>query len=295
MVSELGPNIVAHAYEHQLGAIACTSYVTHGLRAFGQRELVMTMTRGAPEPLGLLRAIAGFAQQGRLVDEGGFTEVGPTGLFGRPQLRGVTYQHARPMDGVPLPDGTLAMIVLVGHEMETAKTYGALRVLARLGRAHTFFPTAMWCEPDRPPAFPPESATILAGVAHGSVAGMAVVLEGERVVIRVPRAACGTFATLPPPEHALAIFTTLAPDADSCLVWSPGQTEAAGIAEPGATGARTSGCFVLFVPQQDADAANVFEDGVVCMLTDASWARVRHALATGAPLALPAFAITPIA
>lgn len=291
MVSELGPNIVARAYEHQLGATACTSYVTHGLSAFGQRELVMTMTRGGPEPLGLLRAIAGFAQQGRLVDEGGFTEVGPTGLFGRPHLRGVTYQRARPMDGVPLPNGALAMIVLVAHEMETAKNYGALRVLARFGRGHAFFPTAMWCELDRPPAFPPESGTVLDGVAHSSIAGMAVVLEGERVVVRVPQSARSTFASLPPPEQALAVYTTLAPDADSCLVWSPGQQEAAAIAAPGATGARTSGCFVLFVPQQDADAANVFEDGIVCMLTDASWARVRYALATGSPLTVPAFEI----
>ena len=287
MSNELAAGVVVHAYPHALGDVACTSYVTTGLRAFGQRELVMTMTRGGPEPVPLLRAIAGFAEQGTLVDDGGRTEVGPNGLFGRPELRGVVYQHAWPMDGVPVPPDALAMIMLVGHEMQTATDYGALRVLARLGRAHRFFPTAVWCDVTRGPLFPPESGTVLENVARGSVNGLAVVVEGDDIVLRAPRSALTTFANLPPPDLALALLTTIAPDADSCLVWTPGQRAPEAIAFPGSTGRRTSGCFVAFVPQQDADAANVFEDGVVCMLTDASWARVRQALATGTPLTIP--------
>jgi hypothetical protein len=59
------------------------------------------------------------------------------------------------------------------------------------------------------------------------------------------------------------------------------------IAPPGSRGARASGCFALFVPQQAGDAANPFEDGLVAMLTDASWARVRAALAGGQPVTVP--------
>ena len=43
-----------------------------------------------------------------------------------------------------------------------------------------------------------------------------------------------------------------------------------------------SGCFALFVPQQVADAFEVFEDGFALRLVDRSWAVVRDALAHGA-------------
>src|SRR5678815_6182732 len=92
--------VFAHELATQGGPVSCWSYVTDGLRAYRQREIVFTLARppGAgtehahPEPLQLLGAIAPLAQQGRLVDEGGVTEVGPGGLFGQPAIRGVAYQ-----------------------------------------------------------------------------------------------------------------------------------------------------------------------------------------------------------
>src|SRR5262249_55664583 len=149
--------VAAHVFAHELhpdrGPVPCFTYVTRGLEAFGQRELVFTLVRTGNEapraPLGLLGQIAQLAAQGRLVEAGGLTELGPTGAFGEPALRGFAYQTASPMDGVALPPGALAMIALFGDEIETAKRFGTLRVLARLGRAHNFWPTAPWCALDR--------------------------------------------------------------------------------------------------------------------------------------------------
>jgi hypothetical protein len=59
---------------------------------------------------------------------------------------------------------------------------------------------------------------------------------------------------LPPPEIPLAFLTTLDAHADACLVWPPGQQAPEEISPPGSLGARLSGCFVLFVPQQEATA-----------------------------------------
>jgi hypothetical protein len=294
---DLIPGVVARVFAHELhpqtGVVPCWSYVTEGLRAFGQHELVFTLVRPAdrgaehapPDPLNLLRTIAGLAQQGRIVDVGGLTEVGPNGLFGRPQLRGLVYQTAAPMDGVTLPPGTLAAVVLVGDELEVVKRFGALRVLARLGRMHNFWPTAPWCELDRAVSAP-AGPTVLEGVAAASMPGVAVVMANDHVTVRIPRTTHASFtqAGLPPPEVALALLTVLDPSADSCLVWFPGQTSPEAISGPGSQGTRISGCFVVFVPQQQADGANVFEDGFAAMLTDASWGALRNALMTGTPI-----------
>src|SRR5262249_54813059 len=154
--------------------------------------------------------------------------------------------------------------------------------------AYAFYPTAPWCDLDGGPVSAPESQTILEGVACGHATSASVVLAHEVVTVRLPRAAQAMFARggLPPPDAALALLTALDAQADGCLAWAPGQPGPEAISMPGANGARISGCFVLFVPQQEADGANMFEDGFACMLTDASWARVRHALTSGAPVTI---------
>src|SRR5262249_31604557 len=154
--------------------------------------------------LALLRVIAGFAQRCQLVQAGALTEFGPTGLFGRPQLRGLTYFQAHPMDGVALPAGALAAVVLVGDEVDTLKRYGALRVLARLGRAHAFWPTAMGCDPDRGP-IAAGGPSILDGVMCEHLAGASALLDqpNQRIVMRLARSAHAQIAQrLPPPEAA---------------------------------------------------------------------------------------------
>ncbi len=298
---DLAAGAVVRVFAHALGSITCFSYVTHGLARFGQAELVFTLQRApdagldriATEPLPLLRAIAGVAARGQLVGDAGITELGGNGLFGRPHLRGLAYQRAWPMAGVELADGCLAMIALVGPEMDVVKRYGATRVLARLGRASRFFPTAVWCDPDRAPHAAVDEPTLLANVASGRFAGVSVVETADRISLRLPRAL--EVPALPPPEAALALLTSLDAGADACLVWSPGQREAEAITLPGSRAERISGCFAVFVPQEDADAFGAFEDGFACRLTDRSWAVVRDALVRKLDAVIPSSAGKPLA
>jgi len=293
--------VFAHALETRGAVVPCWSYVTDGLAAHGQPELVFTLVRpadagaegAAEEPLQLLGAIAGLAAQGRLVFAGDYTELGAQGLLGRPSLRGLAYETAWPMHGVTMPPGTLSAVALVGHEMDTVKRYGSLRVLARLGRASAFFPTASWCVPDREPLMGPESGTVLEGVASARFHGVTATLEGDRIVLGVARRSHAQIAQqLPalPPEAACALFASLSPIADACLVWSPGQRAPEAISPQGSQGAHIAGCFALFVPQQQADGGNPFEDGFAIMLSDASWARLRDALVAGHAVDVPAAA-----
>jgi hypothetical protein len=301
MQFNLIPNVTARVFAHVLvvktGPLPCFSYVTTGLRAFGQEEFVFTVVRpsdagieSAPqEPLLFLRTVANLASQGRLVSNGGLTEFGPTGLFGRARIRGVVYQTAWPMEGVEFPPGSLAAIALVDHEVDIVKRFGSLRVLARLGRASAFFPTAFWCDPERNAVCPPESETILNGVASAHLPNVSVVMEGEQIKVRLPRSDLASLQGLglPPPDMALAFLTTIDDHADACLVWNHGQNAPEAIANAGKQVTRISGGFALFVPQQQADEANPFEDGFAFMLTDASWSRVREALLSGTSVNIP--------
>lgn len=47
------------------------------------------------------------------------------------------------------------------------------------------------------------------------------------------------------------------------------------------------GCFIGCVPEADADAGQVFEDGFLLMLTADSWHSLREAITSGRPLELP--------
>src|SRR5581483_9505538 len=219
---DLVPGVVVRVFEHVLVQQPCTSFVTLGLRAFGQREIIITFLRHVrADPFPLLRTIANLARQGRIVGAGDITEVGPGGLFGLPNLRGLAYETAWPMDGVDLPPDCLHAIVLVGPEMEAVKKFGVLRVLARLGQANRFFPTTVWCDPARAPIAGIEKS-ILDGVASAHFPGVSVIREANVVRVRLQRRTIEALqkSGLPPPETALAFFAELDRSADACLVWT---------------------------------------------------------------------------
>lgn len=293
---------LARVFSHEVavrsGRVACWTYVTQGLAALGQPELALSLRRAPearlemarPEPLHLLATIAQLAADGRVVGPGDYTELGPRGFL-RSDLRGFAYQIAQPLDGVVLPPGTLSCIGLLTAELEVAKRFGALRVLARLGRDSAFFPTALWCDPERTAVASPDEASILDGVASALFPGVTVTLQGRAIHLVVPRRVAPQLAeALPslPANAALALLATLAPDADACLVWSPGQVGAQAISPAGSQAARMAGNFLLLVPEQRADGGNPFEDGFAYLLTDASHKLMRWALGTGTAVELAA-------
>ena len=138
----LRASIHLHTIDAQAGPLRCWSYVTAGLAAFGQKEVVFTIAvdgdadpgRFPTEPLRFATTLLQLASQGRTVDAGAITELGGSGFMLR---RGLTYARALPLAGVPLPPAALAAIPLTAEELSVLKIGGQTRVLAALGAAAT--------------------------------------------------------------------------------------------------------------------------------------------------------------
>jgi hypothetical protein len=291
----LSASIHLHAVEAHDGPLPCWSYVSAGLAAFGQKEVVFTISaerdadpgRFPTEPLRFMMTLLQLASQGRTVDAGAITELGGPGFMAR---KGLTYVRALPLEGVPLSPSMLAAIPLSADELAVLKIGGQTRVLAALGAAAHHYPFPPWLDRVRPSAITPESSagTLLASVPHLSAPGT-VRIENNTVLFRLrPEAVVLLGRALGEllPTSAFAFTTELDPEADGCLIWRAGQEAPSAIAPPGSKGERLGGCFVLFAPDQPEDGGQIFEDGLAMTLTTASASALRRALAQGQMLAI---------
>jgi hypothetical protein len=300
---KLTARIVLVDFDSASGSVPCWVYVTDGLRAVGQSEIAFTLRRSADEapkvvpsdPLGFFATVHGFAEQGRIVHAGGFTQFDAGGFMGDPSWRGFAYVPNHPGLVLPAPPDALVAIALMGVEMDVVKQHGATRITAQLGRAARHYPFQAWSERGRPPVFSPAALeeSILTRVPTLRLSGTTAVKIGDHITLRIPPAAAAKLRSAlasAPPERPFGLLCELDPGADACLVWQPGQRGPKAISAPGSRGERVSGCFVVFAGEQDGDAGQVFEDGFAFMLRNASFTALRRALGSGAPLDLPAAA-----
>src|SRR5262249_24881535 len=122
-----------------------------------QRELVITLRVRENDDIPMrmqdivrfFATVHAWARQGNLVDDGGLTQFGERGLFGRAHS-GLLYTEARPIVDVPVPAGALAAVVVDAQEIRAALDYGTYRVLTRIGLELRLFPFPTWGEIDRP-------------------------------------------------------------------------------------------------------------------------------------------------
>lgn len=301
---ELVPGAMAvDIVAHQTGPMRCWSFLSRGLVARGQREIVMTISAGpddnpdAPplEPLQYYNSVWQLAGQGNLVAEDGFTGFGGPGMLG---AMGLAYGRAIPVDGVAIPPDALVALLLTGPEAELANALGTTRVLTRLGRAYRYYPHPFWSDRGRPSVVSPNEDTLLASVAIARVPGALASLTQKMVTVRLPRAAASVLASLEqlPANAGLAVMCGIDYGATGHFVWSPGQPGPEAIqastgpdttASP-ASMTRMAGGFVMFVPEQQSDSGQLFEDGFAFMLTDATWSRLRRAMIKGGRASVPA-------
>src|SRR3954464_16073561 len=85
---QLAVRIYPHDLATQHGSIACWTYVTDGLQRLHQPDVSMTLLRSpntaAPqEPLHFFSMLHQLAQQGRIVQVGGWTQFGARKFFDR--------------------------------------------------------------------------------------------------------------------------------------------------------------------------------------------------------------------
>jgi hypothetical protein len=275
--------------------VGCFAYLTEGLvRLHGQQEILFLLRRTAidPEasqmPVSVLEKVVGLAKQGQVVHAGEHTALAQNAYLAQRGWGGWIYLPSQRSAGVSAQ--TLHAIAVTPDELTVAQVVGATRIAARFGHAASYWPFPPWSEPHPSFAAPDElERSTLGKVPVWRGLGVSVTPAGERIRMRLWRAAAPAlrdrFDELAM-DQVVAFSAVVGEEADACMVWAPGHTKPSVISEPGSAGARMAAAFLMFVPQQEADQSGYWEDGLTCTVTDATWARLRTALSTGAPFSV---------
>lgn len=284
-------HVYGHAVTYGDGRVFCHSYVTSGLKTFGQKEIVLTVKineRGPrDEPHGsafaLLRAIKKKAQEGVLVDAGGITTLRPPAFLGR---QGLVFCPSAFMDGVQSGCAYLMGILLTDEELAVAESCGYLRVLACLGQEYRYFPYPPWSDLQRLPLpmrdrIEKSILTRMPRLPMSTTASCSRV--GNRVLLQLRPGSARVFAgALSELSGApFAILPGMDSSADSCLVWNPLLGAPSDIRPHGSKSDRTAGCFLSIGPGASRNAGGIFEDGYAFSFTSYTWRSVRESLESG--------------
>ncbi|GMQ79107.1 MAG: hypothetical protein BMS9Abin02_1663 [Anaerolineae bacterium] len=292
---KLSAQVYLHELESRDGPVACWSYVTDGLWAHRQKELVFTLGRRRDQPasdfphdpLKFFRTIYPFAKQGQVVDVGDFSELGTSSFLGH---KSIVYLPPQAFEEFTASSPTLAAILLKDEELTAVKAFGLTRVMARLGYAYRYYPFPPWFDSTRRSLSFKKTLqkSILSKVHRIKVSGASVTQEKNQIELRISHKA-GQFLHKQlsqfPSDVVIALLTDLGPRVNGCLVWEPGQSPTA-ITPPNSDGSRLAGCFVAFIPKQAEDGGQLFEDGFTIMLTNSSWMTIRRAWGTGKAVSL---------
>jgi hypothetical protein len=291
---KLKVKIFLHEIKYEKESIPCWSYVTDGLAAQQQKEIIFTIRRDRnqkPEDyprelLELFGKILNFAEHGQYVDVGDSTLFSETGLLGDGEFRGIGYVQPEGFQGLDTEYASLlAGIVLKGDEAQIAWDFGLTRITALLGMKYRYYPCPTWSDLKR------ESVTSLNGMDQsmlGQIAriGIRASYYEERNHIFLSLSSTSHAKLLRflgelPPTRPLALRTQPDSDANACLVWRPGQTQSMAITPPNSDGSRKTGAFLAFVPEQSANEIRSIEDGFALLLTNGTWQRIRRSLFSG--------------
>jgi hypothetical protein len=286
-----------HTLERQGQTLACRSYLTQGLAAHGQQEMVLTLRENTgvedkvlhQKMASLFSRFHQLAREGRLVDVGDVTVFSQQRLF--PGMH-VLYTRAEPISGLPVPAKALSLQLITDKELELVQHCGPARVMALLGKAYSHYPCPSWSDIRRPelPVAAILQQSVLPRVSFSRVWNVRVVKQEQDILLR---AAPGQheqfrqlFEQLPDPAQPFALHTGIDSTANGCLTWEPGQTGPVAITPPGSRGDRISGCFLLVLPGMEQEDARLHEDGFIWSLSPASTQALWTALCEGQGLAL---------
>jgi hypothetical protein len=294
---KLSARVFRHDIDTQGGPLRCWSYVTQGLTALQQTEIVFTLRCDPDEPidnipddpLRLFAAIYPLTEAGQRVTSGSFTEFGARGFFDHHLL----YVRAQSLAGVTLPASCLAALFVTADELRAVREFGSTRVLARMGQAAGHYPFPPWSDRHRRGlAFERTlGESWLAKSPRASAHDVHVGLNEQQIVVSALRSEQASWQdrlAQIPETAALALLTALDPTANGCLTWVPGQKGPEAIVPPGSDGSRVCGCFALFVPEQSENGGLILEDGFGVKLTSDAWRQFRGALVAGKELVIPA-------
>ncbi len=245
-----------------------------------------------PDEFELFTTVFGLAAEGRLVQDGGFTQFsGQGGFLGQKGTHGIAYFPAEQMEGVNYPSPPLSASLLTAEEVEVVAGIGTYRVLALLGQRHRHYPCPPWSERGRPSVLTladfEQSLLSKVPVAHFRHAR--ALLQSDKLALRIDGRALSDLRELLaplPPEAAFALLTAADGQANARLVYRPGQGGPEAIAPPDSAGSRVTGGFVAVVPSPDRQGGEAFEDGFVVWGSAEVLGGLREAMREGRSFAL---------
>jgi hypothetical protein len=290
--------LTAQVYWHTIPysqPVPCWTCVTQGLWAHRQKELVITLRRTEPAGdekapgfvLKLLKYIFGLAKQGRTVDAGGYTSLTLTGAATKAGLPfSLLYLDPIRLPGIPIPSPALTVRFMSVEEYRFFQTFGSMRLIAAWAQHHHYVPAPPWSEMPAPQVVSVErfQGSILNKTARAHLPQSTVNLEGKEIVFRLQpeaRAALARHLEQLPPLQPVAFLPNLDPQADSGLAWVPEQNQTTMNITPTSRRARIAGCFMLFIPAQQAVSTRVFEDGFALLAPTETWEDIREAMVKG--------------
>ncbi|MBX7105166.1 MAG: hypothetical protein K1X57_13880 [Gemmataceae bacterium] len=299
---DLDVRVFRHAVDSTSGPVPCWSYVTDGLRRYGQKDIVFTLRRMPGEadgafprdPFDLFLLLRQQARDGKVVEAGGYSRFArPGGFLGKEGPVGMAYVPASPLKGVNYPDRPLAAYFVSADELESVRAHGNYRLLTLLGFRSNFFPFPPWSERGRRSLLGPKDvkASLLGQVAVATTRGLTarrqrnqlhLYVHDERYLQHLEK----RLAQVPP--GPIVLLTDPDPEAKARLVWKPGMAVET-VAVDNRPEAVLTGGFVAFLPSTAAEeGAHVCEDGFVIKLRPATWQKVRDALLDNDDLVVPA-------
>ena len=298
--------LTVHEYWHEVQAdeaVPCWTYVTEGLEAHGQQEIVFTfrqdpeMAENGETPDFLLRVIErifGLAQRGQTMDAGGFVTMTFTNAQRTVNIPfNLLYLPPVPLPGVAMPSPALTVRLMGPAEMKVYEAYGAARLMSAWAYDYRYFPYPPWSEmpAQNTVSLKRFEASVLNQVSRLPLLDSTVSLEGDEIVLRLRPQARESLARhlhRLPPLQGVALLPNFDPQANAGLVWLPAENETVLNATPQSPLTQIAGCFVLFIPEASAAATRVAEDGFAVRLPPDQWTDLREAMLTGRSFTLAA-------
>jgi hypothetical protein len=185
-----------------------------------------------------------------------------------------------------MPSPALTVRFMSVEEYRFFQAFGSMRLIAAWAQHYHYVPAPPWSEMPAPQVVSVErfQTSILNKTARAHLPQSTVTLEGKEIVFRLQpeaRAALARHLEQFPPLQPVAFLPNLDRQADSGLAWIPEQNQTAMNTTPTSRRARIAGCFMLFIPAQQATSARVFEDGFALLAPTETWEKIRAAMVKG--------------
>jgi hypothetical protein len=297
---KLKAKMFLHEKEYEEEKIPCWSFVTEGMMAHNQKEMILTVERECKqkpedyprELVKLFVTIFDLATKGQVVDVGQSTLFSGAGVPGYNDVRGIGYVEPPGFPGVetrgvPL----LACILLKGDEAQIAWDFGLTRITAMLGKMYRYYPCPTWSDLKRKPvaSLGAMEESIL-GKVNRVYARASYYEEQKHIFLSVQPSSRGRLRKVLEelsPTTPLALCTQPDPRANACLVWCPGAHQPMATTPPGSNGSRKTGAFLAFLPEQERIDVRMVEDGFAVFLKNGHWEKIRGALLSGTDFIVP--------